>query len=315
MQSPPFVGFLIILLFMVGLNLAGLFEVPVLFGNTLSDTPEHTLRGSFLTGVLATAVATPCTAPFMATAVGATLALPVFQSLIVFLTIGLGLALPFLLIAIYPPLISYLPKPGAWMLTFKQLMAFPMFASVAWLLWVLTLQTGANGLLIILVTGLVLVFLIWLKRRCKDPSPLCRYAILLLLLATLINGLGAVSMIKMQPKPQNDMAFSESTLNKLRAEGKPVFVDATAAWCLTCQVNARVAIHTKASREAFAQTGTTLLIADWTNKDPEISAFLKGFGYNGVPLYVYFPASGEPIVLPQLLTESLVIETLKGQKP
>lgn len=312
MQSPPFVGFLTILLFLVGLNLAGMFELPVLFGTVLLDTRQHNLRGSFLTGVLATAVAAPCTAPFMATAVGATLTLPPAMSLCIFMAIGLGLALPFLLIAIFPRAVRYLPRPGAWMETFRQLMAFPMFASVIWLLWVLTQQAGATGLLVILVTMLAIAFIIWLKGRCHDASIYCRGAIVLLLLAALFNGLSALSMA---PKNEFGDAFSEATLSELRTNNVPVFVDATAAWCLTCQLNAKTAIRTEAVRAAFEETGTKLLIADWTNRNKEVTAFLKRFGYNGVPLYVYYPASGDPIVLPQILSESLVISTLKGEKP
>ncbi len=313
MQSPPFVGFLAILLFLVGLNLAGMFELPVLFGSTLSDTPQHGLRGSFFTGVLATMVATPCTAPFMATAVGATLTLPPVYSLAIFLAIGLGLALPFLLIAAFPKLVSLLPKPGAWMITFKQLMAFPMFASVIWLVWVLAQQTGAHGLLVLLVTMLAISFIIWLKEKCHDRSGLCKIAILLVMLSALANGLSAIAQIPMVAPTISENSFSKEKLEALRDAGKPVFVDATAAWCLTCQLNAKRAIHTEATQKAMAETGTTLLIADWTNRDAEITAFLKGFGYNGVPLYVYFPANGEPVVLPQLLTEALVLDTIKGE--
>jgi thiol:disulfide interchange protein len=313
MQSPPFVGFLTVLLFLVGLNLAGMFELPVLFGSALSDTRQHNLRGSFLTGVLATAVATPCTAPFMATAVGATLTLPAVQSFFIFIMIGLGLALPFLLIAVFPWMITFLPRPGKWMETFKQLMAFPMFASVVWLVWVLTQQGGADALLIVLITLLVLTFLIWLQTRCRDRSPLCKIAIILVMLSALFNGLSALSKVNDAMIMPEEHRFSESRLSELRDKGTPVFVDATAAWCLTCQVNKKVAIDTAASRAAFDETGTQLLIADWTNRDPEITSFLKRFGYNGVPLYVYFPAGGEPVVLPQVLSETKVIQTLKGQ--
>ncbi len=313
MQSPPFVGFLAILLFLVGLNLAGMFELPVLFGSTLSDTPQHGLRGSFATGVLATMVATPCTAPFMATAVGATLTLPPIYSLAIFLAIGLGLALPFLLIAAFPKLVSLLPKPGAWMITFKQLMAFPMFASVIWLVWVLAQQTGAHGLLVLLVTMLAISFIIWLKEQCRDRSGLCKIAIFLVMLSALANGLGAIAQIPMVAPAASENSFSKAKLEALRDAGKPVFVDATAAWCLTCQLNAKRAIHTEGTQKALAETGTTLLIADWTNRDAEITEFLKGFGYNGVPLYVYFPANGEPVVLPQLLTETVVIEAIRGK--
>lgn len=313
MQSPVFVGALTILLFSVGLNLAGMFEVPVLFGNALQDTKEHHLRGSFLTGVLATAVATPCTAPFMATAVGATLSLSPVLALLVFLAIGVGLALPFLLIALFPALLKYLPKPGAWMMTFKQFLAFPMFASAIWLLWVLTMQVGASGLLVMLITLLLITFLVWIKGRCTDASIFCRSAIVILVFAALIQGLVTISKLPTGNalKSQHE-AFSEERIETLRKQGKAVFVDATAAWCLTCQVNARVAIHTQASKEAFEDTNTVLMIADWTNRDENITRFLKRFGYNGVPLYVYFPITGEPVVLPQLLSESLIISTLKG---
>ncbi|MDX2073525.1 MAG: protein-disulfide reductase DsbD family protein [Alphaproteobacteria bacterium] len=315
MQSAPFVGFLCILLFVVGLNFAGMFDLPVLFGSALSDTPQHGLRGSFATGVLATAVATPCTAPFMATAVGATLTLAPWMSMIIFLSIGLGLALPFLLIAIHPRLVAYLPKPGAWMESFKQFMAFPMFASVIWLLWVIVQQAGSKGLLITLVTILAISFIIWLKGRCRDASPLCRISILLLLAAALYNGVNALAMVQNAPPPLNHMDFSEERLQALRDTGQPVFVDVTAAWCLTCQVNARTAIMTPAAQAAFAETNTALMVADWTNRNDAITQFLKRFGYNGVPLYVYFPPSGEPVVLPQILTESLVIDTVKGETP
>lgn len=315
MQSPAFVGFLALLLFLVGLNLAGMFELPVLFGSALSDTPQHSLRGSFATGVLATMVATPCTAPFMATAVGATLTLSPLYSLIIFLGIGFGLALPFLLIAIFPALVRLLPKPGAWMVSFKQLMAFPMFASVIWLVWVLTQQTGAHGLLILLMTMLVLSFIIWLKEKCRDKSPLCKIAILLVMCAALANGLGAIARIPMITPATHENSFSKNVLEDLRNAGKPVLVDATAAWCLTCQLNGKRAIYTEATQKTLAETNTTLLVADWTNRDAEITEFLKSFGYNGVPLYVYFPPYGTPVILPQILSEALVIATLKGEKP
>lgn len=313
MQSPPFVGALAILLFVVGLNLSGMFELPVLFGNTLSDTREHSLRGSFLTGVLAVAVATPCTAPFMATAVGATLTLAPHLAMFVFIFIGIGLALPFLMVALFPRLVSYLPRPGAWMETFKQLMSFPMYASAIWLLWVITQQTGAQGLLVVLVTMLAISFIIWLKGRCSDPSYLCRLSILLLLLAAFINGLVALSTLQPTPMPHNDTDYSAAKLEELRADHTPVLVDATAAWCLTCQVNNNVAIDTVATRAAMEETGTVLMVADWTNRNPEITSFLKSFGYNGVPLYVFYPPGKDPVVLPQLLSESLVIRTIKGE--
>ena len=308
MQSPVFVGFLACLLFLIGLNLSGMYELPVLFGSALKDTPQHSLRGSFFTGVLATLVATPCTAPFMATAVGAALSLPPINALLIFLFLGLGLALPFLLIAVCPRCLRYLPKPGAWMIVFKQFLAFPIYASVVWLLWVLALQSGANGLLIVLSTMVTLAFMVWMKSYVRDCSRLCKVATLLTLLAVLASGLLALAKM---PEQRENAPFSQAALDALLAEKKPVLVDATAAWCITCQVNKKIAIDTPATQAALRDTGTVFMVADWTRRNPEITKFLKSFGYNGVPLVVYYPVNGEPVVLPQVLSEALVIKTIK----
>ncbi len=308
MQSPAFVGFLIYLLFLVGLSLSGFFHLPVLLGNFGgSVTNENSTKGSFATGVLATAVATPCTAPFMASAVGAALTLPAWQSMLIFEALALGLALPFLLISIFPRLIRFLPKPGVWMEKFKHLLAFPMYASVVWLLWVLAQQTGAGGMAVAVAGMLIITVAIWIKNRA---------AALAMIAAVLIFSLPLLRAMELDnmPMPSGDamqdvkMAeFSPQALNELRAKGAPVFVDATAAWCITCQVNARVAIHTERTMQAFKDHGVTLMIADWTRRNADITKFLESFGYQGVPLTVYFPPHGEPVVLPQLLTEDTVI--------
>jgi len=326
MQSPAFVGFLIYLLFMVGLSLSGLFHLPVLFGRTgPSGEPRHTLWASFFTGILATAVATPCTAPFMASAVGAALTLPAFQSLLIFEALGFGLALPFLLICLFPHLLRFLPKPGAWMDTFKQFLAFPMYASVIWLIWVLTLQTGAGGTVLVLTGILAIVIAIWAKSLFVDGSPsyrtiaLLTYALILLLSLPMLNRMEITTISMPDNHGEQEIqtiAYSKEKLAELRAAGTPVFIDATAAWCITCQINARVALHTTRTMEEFKKQGIVLMIADWTRRNDDITEFLSGFGYKGVPLCVFYPAGNEkPIILPQILTENTVIAaiTQKGK--
>lgn len=319
MQSPAFVGFLIYLLFLVGLSLSGFFYLPVVFGNLGASMMEaSSVKGSFLTGMLATAVATPCTAPFMASAVGAALTLPSWQALLVFETLGLGLALPFLLISLYPKLLRFLPKPGAWMETFKQFLAFPMYASVIWLLWVLAQQTGPGGVAVALIGMLVIVIAIWMKRLFANPATY-RLAALAALAGIIVLSLMCLSKQEMpESMPASaaehgveTVAFSPTALGSLRMEGKPVFVDVTAAWCITCQVNKRVAIQTDRVMQAFKERGVTLMVADWTRRNKDITEFLANFGYQGVPLYVFYPAGGgEAKVLPQLLTPDIVIDAI-----
>lgn len=304
MQSPAFVGFLIYLLFLVGLSLSGAFHLPVLLGGVGGNlASEASIRGSFFTGILATMVATPCTAPFMASAVGASLTLPAWAAMLVFLAIGFGLAFPFLLISIFPSCLKFLPKSGAWTERFKEFLAFPMYASVIWLLWVLGLQVGIGGVGLVLTGLLFIVFILWLKRG-KLFSFLLALAVII---ATLFN----VSSDEKMP----EVAYSKQALAELRSQGKAVFVDATAAWCITCQINKQVALNTTKTKDAFAKNGVVLMVADWTKKNPEITELLHGFGYNGVPLNVFYPANnGEPIVLPQILSEDMVIEVISTPK-
>jgi thiol:disulfide interchange protein len=312
MQSPAFVAFLVYLLFLVGLNLSGFFHLPTLLGNAGQGVAnEDSTRGSFLTGILAAAVATPCTAPFMASAVGAALTYPVWQAMLVFEALGFGLALPFLLISFFPRLLKFLPKPGAWMNRLKHILAIPMYASVAWLLWVLMQQTSQNGLAVVLM-GMTAIFLAVLIKK--------RHLLIFAFIAAALS-LPAMGLLQDDRMPipashtQHDVEivpYSPAKLEALRAAGKPVFVDATAAWCITCQVNARVAIHTDQTMQAFKTQGVTLMVADWTRQNPEISAWLKSFGYQGVPLYVFYPADNQkPKILPQLLTEDIIIKTIQ----
>lgn len=317
MQSPAFVGFLVYLLFLVGLNLSNVFHLPILFGTVgASIANEDSARGSFFTGVLATAVATPCTAPFMASAVGAAIALPGWQAMLIFLSLGLGLALPFLLVSLFPILLKILPKPGAWMETFKHILAVPMYLSVLWLLWVLWQQTGIGGAAIA-VAGMVIFTAALLAKKY-----LPRYALLAVFALIFVGTLPVIGHLeKDSSMPSTALThnvdavlYSKDALAELRAAHKPVFLDATAAWCITCQVNAKVAIHTEATMKLFKEKNITLMVADWTRKNPEITALLAEFGFQGVPMVVYYPANGDPVVLPQLLSESIIADTLTATK-
>jgi len=310
MQSPIFVGFLIYLLFLVGLNLSGAFYLPVLFGGLGRDIGHgNSLRGSFFTGILATLVATPCTAPFMASAVGAALLLPPWAALLVFLTLGFGLALPFLLISIFPSLLKFLPRPGAWMEQFKEFLAFPIYASVVWLLWVLGKQTGIDGVALSLCGLLLIIFMIWLQKvnsRCNIFFRAFFLVAAMIMLMAILFTLGKTNIVTV-----NSIPYSASELARLRKDNKAVYVDVTAAWCITCQLNKNIALDTKNTQAALKDNDVTLMVADWTNQNPEITAFLHSFGYNGVPLNVFYPKdSGAPVILPQILSERLVIETV-----
>nr|AEQ20372.1 thiol:disulfide interchange protein [uncultured bacterium CSL1] len=316
MQSPVFVGAMVFLLLLVGMNLSGLFELPVLLGgvgHTL--TRSGSLRGSFFTGVLAVAVATPCTAPFMATALGFALTAPPIASLLVFTALGLGLALPFLLIGFMPGFARLLPRPGAWMERLRGLLAFPVYLSAIWLLWVLGRQAGSNSMVLMLCGSTGIVFALWLRKNIPSPS-LFKKILVMIFLAGLPVCILATLHHMPDERPQfalaeDEVLYSASALEALRAQGKPVFVDATAAWCITCQLNKKVALSRPGLRAEFKRRGIVMMVADWTNADPEITKLLASFGQSGVPMYVYYPVSGEPRLLPQLLTESIVLEAVK----
>lgn len=316
MQSPGFVGLLALLLFALGLNLSGLFELPVLFARTAASLPNHKLhghsiQGSFLTGALAALVATPCTAPFMASAIGYALTLPAGSALLIFSALALGMALPFLLLSFFPKLLSFLPKPGAWMETFRQLLAFPMYATVIWLVWVLAAQVGPHGVAIALALMLSFIFALWMKRLFRPESKTYRaLAAMLVFLAAFAGAQGLERLALTHAEETYGEAFSLETLGRLRAQNTPVFVDATAAWCITCKINERTSLKADSVRAAFAQKNVTLLVADWTNRNPEITQYLATFGRSGVPLYVYYPPGGEPVVLPQLLTPGIVLDAV-----
>jgi thiol:disulfide interchange protein DsbD len=326
-QSPIFSLLIAYLFFVVGLNLSGVFEIGGrLAGVGQSLTNRDGTVGAFFTGVLAVVVATPCTAPFMAAALGFALSQPAPQTVVVLLAMGLGLALPYLLLAVTPALQRLMPKPGPWMERLRQLLAFPMYASAVWMIWVLTQQTGADGVIYALGGMVLIAFAIWLLRIGSGASPavwirrgLAAIAVLLAFGAALKLEDGPATAASASGHPAGGVSFegwerySRDRLNQAVAAGKPVFVDLTAAWCITCLVNERVALETPAVRHAFEQAGVVKLKGDWTNRDPEITSLLKELGRAGVPLYLWWaPGAARPKILPQVLTESLILSELSS---
>jgi thiol:disulfide interchange protein len=318
LQSPIVVAGLAYLLFAMGLSLSGVVHV----GGRLAGLGDGLARraglsGSFFTGVLATLVATPCTAPFMGSAVGFALTQSAGVALAVFASLGLGLALPFLALTLWPPALRALPRPGAWMEVLKQILAFPVYATVAWLVWVLAQQVDPRGLLAALI-GLVLVgFAAWAWERGRAAAPRTgRIAQVAAILAIVTVAALAVTLPQQRTLPSAQAAadgiepFTQARLDALVSARRPVFIDMTAAWCITCAVNEATSLNTKAVRAAMAERGVTYMKGDWTNQNPEITRLLEKYGRSGVPLYLLYAGTGEPQVLPQILTEGTVLAAL-----
>ena len=324
-QSPVFVVVITWVLFAVGLNLSGVFVVNSrLAGVGQGLVSREGWMGSVFAGVLAVLVATPCTAPFMAGALGFALSQPAPQTVAVLLALGLGLALPYLLLSLTPALQRLMPRPGPWMDRLRQFLSFPMFASAVWMIWVLIQQTGADGVIYALGGMILIAFAIWLLRIGSGASlgtwirrGVAAVAVLLAFAAALKLEDGSASASAVSGNAAGGVSFdgwerfSRERLNQAVAAGKPVFVDFTAAWCITCLVNERVALETPAVRRAFEQAGVVKLKGDWTNRDPEITSVLKELGRAGVPLYLFWvPGAAQPRVLPQVLTEASILSDL-----
>ncbi|NEO72633.1 MAG: thiol:disulfide interchange protein [Moorea sp. SIO3H5] len=323
LQSPVFVTLMAYLMFAVGLSLSGVF----IFGASIMGIGQRlTTRsgyiGEFFTGVFATVVATPCTAPFMATALGVALTQSVPIAIAIFEMLGLGLALPYLAISFTPGLQRILPKPGAWMETFQQLLAFPMYAATAWLIWVLAQQTGTNGLAAALAGLILIAFATWLHQKTRLLPPLGKHLGSICALVALGFSLSLAQISTTTPAPltynQNQgikwQPYTAQRLVKLRQSGNPVFLNFSASWCITCLVNDRVALNQPETIAAFESKKIALLKADWTNRDPAITKALESFGRSGVPLYVLYPGDSEftePIILPQILSPEQVQRAIK----
>ncbi|PZW43161.1 thiol:disulfide interchange protein DsbD [Humitalea rosea] len=317
-QSPLFVAGMAWVMLGIGLNLSGVFHVggPVGVGAGLAARGHK--FGSFMTGVLAVLVATPCTAPFMAAALGAAFVLPPLGMLAVFLALGLGLAAPYAALAVAPGLARALPRPGAWMGRLQQALAFPMYGAAIWLVWVVAQQSGPDGMLLVLVGGLLLAFGAWALGVAQASAGAGRRIGRVVALLAVVGAAGlllplrgaapATAAVLGDAEP-----WSAEKVAALRAAGRPVFVNLTAAWCITCKVNDRLALETTATRALFAAHDVAYLKGDWTRGDPAITALLRAHERAGVPTYLFYPpGGGEPRLLPQVLTEAILRRAVGG---
>ena len=326
LQSPPVTAGLALLMLAVALNLSGVFHI----GAGLQGAGSGPLArlpggvGAFFTGALAVVVAAPCTAPFMAFALGAALLMPWPMALAVFLMLGLGLALPFVIVSLTPGLLSRLPRPGPWMERLKGLLAFPMYGAAAWLIWVFARQSGSEALGLLLLAAVLTAFGLWLAgenqaRRAEGGTAVVSAVAAAVALVSAFALVGVAA--RLPPETDAGIArssalpsqpWSSAAVEAALAEGRPVLVNFTADWCVTCKINERTALGSPAVAEAMESAGALYLVADWTRRDDAIAAELQRHGRSGVPLYLlYAPGSAEPRILPQLLTEGVVIEALK----
>ncbi len=320
LQSPEVVAVLAVILFAVGLSLSGYFELAGGFtglGQGLVD--RGGALGAFATGVLATVVATPCTAPFMASALGAALLLPPSISLLIFAALGFGLAFPMLLISEVPAIGRLLPRPGPWMDRFRQFLAFPVYATVIWLVTVLGQQAGIAAVAALLAILMLVVFAIWLWRIARAARGTGRVLGQAVAVAALALCGWLVWFAGEQEAPASALdagvlatePYDPARLQAYRDAGEPVFVNFTAAWCITCLANERVALSTDAVAEKFRGSGIRYMKGDWTRRDPKITEILTAYGRSGVPLYLYFaPGRAQAVVLPQLLTPDIVLDAI-----
>jgi thiol:disulfide interchange protein DsbD len=322
LQTPWVVGGLAMLMIVMGLSMSGMFELGSNWmGLGQQLTEGSSARSAFFSGALAAIVASPCTAPFMGPALGFAITQPAVIALGVFAALALGLSLPIVLLSFAPAIGRWLPKPGAWMERFKQFLAYPLYATAVWLLWVLGNQTGADGMALAMLGAISLVFGIWLWNLTTKGW----FARVVAIAA--VGGALAVLLSLDRFSAAEASAASESTgasssrswepwtqdkLNTLRAKGEPVLVNMTASWCITCLANERVTLSSDTVKNRLRSAGVTYLKGDWTHRDDEITAYLAQFGRNGVPLYVLYPrGNGAPQVLPQILTPTIVDEALQ----
>ncbi len=323
LQSPLVIALLILVMLASALNLFGLFEVGLsvqkvggMGGNSGG------LTGSALTGALAIVVATPCSAPFMASAIGYAFTQPPLVSLVIFISLAIGFAAPFTLISFFPVLARVLPAPGAWMVTLKHGLAFPMLGAVAWLIWVLERQGGSIALAAILACCILLSFAAWLygmaqKRRMMGRRHWALHIATLVFVLLVVPPLANLkttsgdSATDTASQAAAAVAWSPQNVDAIKGQGKPIFVDFSAAWCITCQVNERTSLSTPAVKAAMARTNTIFMIADSTKYNADIQQAMSDFGQGGLPLYLVYPANGgKPVILPQVLTPGIVISAL-----
>jgi len=325
LQSPPVVALLAVLFTLIGLNLVGVFEVGHLLpGRWAAARARHPAADAWLTGVLAVAVASPCTAPFMGASLGLAVALPTWQALLVFATLGLGMALPYLLVSGWPALARALPRPGVWMLHFKTVMAFPMFATVVWLVWVLGQQQGIDAVAGLLALLLALAFLAWalgsrsLGLRGRRGFGALALGVLVACLAWALPSLrdapAAIAQAgAVEPDKDGWLPWSAQRVEQAQAQGRTVFVDFTAAWCVTCQLNKKTTLAQAEVKALLAAKNVLLLRADWTRRDPAITAELSRLKRTGVPVYaLYTPGAAGPKLLNEILSVAEIRSALSA---
>ncbi|HEX9952172.1 MAG TPA: protein-disulfide reductase DsbD domain-containing protein [Rubricoccaceae bacterium] len=314
LQSPPVIAFLAVLMTGLALNLLGVVEVGGRIAAAGGALDRGTgVRGAFASGVLATVVATPCTAPFTGAALGFALAQPAPAAVAVFTALGVGMALPLVALAFVPGLATRLPRPGPWMETTRQALAFPLFATVVWLVWVFANQAGVNGAAALLLALVLVGFAAWLVGRWPLATSAARprVAARLTAAAALLAAVGLVGMAVRGETADGWEPYDAARAEAVVAAGTPLFIDATAAWCLSCQVNERTSLGTREVSDAFERAGAVRMRADWTTNDPAITALLTRFGRSGVPMYAWYAGSGAaPRLLPEVLTPGVVLDAL-----
>ncbi|WP_101758936.1 protein-disulfide reductase DsbD [Oceanicoccus sp. KOV_DT_Chl] len=318
LQSPWLVAGLAYLFFVMGLSLSGFVDIGGQWmnaGNELASKQGYS--GSFFSGVLATVVASPCTAPFMGTALGFAITQPKSIAVLVFAALGLGMALPVLLLSYSPKLLAKIPKPGIWMEHLKEFLAFPLYITAIWLCWVVGNQTGVNGMATLLLGCSILALAIWLWSGGvikRTLSAICLATAISLLVSPMLR---TQDNSTASTADQSWIAYQPETLAQLRQQGKPVFINITADWCITCLANEKVTLSTQTIQQALQTAGITYLKGDWTNHNPLITDLLKQYGRNGIPLYIMFPAgnASHGTLLPQILTVDIVLDAIAAATP
>ena len=318
LQSPLIVGILCILMFVIGVILLSDINIGSSLTRYGSVGSNNSFFGSFLTGVLAVIVASPCTAPFMGAALGYALIQPSGITLPVFASLGIGFSLPYFLLSISPNLITYLPKPGNWMITLKEFFAFPMFATALWLLWVFSLQAGTDALITLLLTILIISLFIWIHQ--KLTSPFLKIIMLTTMALIVFYQLRNISLqelpinnVDVAKKNMNFVSWEKNIEENFKKDNQAYLINFTAAWCITCQANDKIAISRPSVKEYLQQNDIKYIVADWTNKDKEILLALESYNRNGVPLYIFWkPGMQESKILPAILTEQILLDSFNN---